>query len=151
MIHQRIFAASYVWVQSGYEPRDVLSTLHKPSSQFRLRTDAMFKRRRGNGNSSYTEPLARITDTLLGLKDTSDILREFPSRYANERVQCLKKTLYGQKSDPGLDSEGVHSKDRLTIDEPIALRTRRKFKLQYPPEGDCGSRNYQLWKQIGNK
>jgi hypothetical protein len=33
-----------------------------------------------------------------------------------------------------LDTEGIHSKDTLKMDEPIALRTRRKFKLQYPSE-----------------
>ncbi len=47
--------------------------------------------------------LARTTDTSLNLKDTSDIQRESPSRYTNERIQsCLSKTLNGQKSDPGL-------------------------------------------------
>ncbi len=30
--------------------------------------------------------------------------------------------------------KGVHSKDSLKMDEPIALRTRRKFKLQHPSE-----------------
>ncbi len=81
--------------------------------------------------------LARTTDTSLSLKDTSDFQRESPSRYTNERIQsCLRKTLSGQKSDPGLDTEGVHSKDTLKMDELelIALRTRRKFKLLYPSE-----------------
>ncbi len=77
--------------------------------------------------------LARTTDTSLSLKDTSDIHRESPSRYTNEWIQpCLRKTWNDQKSDPGLDTEGVHSKDSLKMDEPIALRTGRKFKLQYP-------------------
>jgi hypothetical protein len=81
--------------------------------------------------------LARTTGTSLGLKDsdTFDIQRESPSRYTNERIQsCPRKTLNGQKSDLGLDSEGFHSKDTLKMDEPIASRTRRKFKSQYPPE-----------------
>ena len=79
--------------------------------------------------------LAKTTDTSLSSKDTSDIQRESPSRYTNERIQsCLRKTLNGQKLDPGLDTEGAHSKDSLKMDETIAHRTRRKFKLQYPSE-----------------
>jgi hypothetical protein len=96
----------------------------------------MFKRRMGNGNSSHTEPLTcKTTDTSLSLKDTSDIQWESLSGYTNERIQsCLRKTLNDQKSDPGLDTEEVHSMDTLKMDLPIALRTRRKFKLQYPSE-----------------
>jgi hypothetical protein len=72
--------------------------------------------------------LARTTDTSSSLKDTSDIQRESLSRYTNERIQsCLTKTLNDQKSDPGLDTEGVHSMDTLRMDEPIALRTRRNI------------------------
>jgi hypothetical protein len=79
--------------------------------------------------------LARTTDTSLSLKDTSDIQTESPSRYTDERIQsCLRKTLNDQKSDPGLDTEGVHSMDILKMDEPIALQKRHKFKLQYPSE-----------------
>ncbi len=63
--------------------------------------------------------LARTTDTSLSLKDTSDIQRESSS--------SLRKTLNGQKSDPGLDTEGVHSMDTFKMDEPIELRIRRKF------------------------
>ncbi len=74
----------------------------------------------------------------MSLKDTSDIQRESPSRYTNELIQsCLRKTLNGQISEPGLDTEGVHSMDTLKMpmmDEPIALETRRKFKSQYPSE-----------------
>ncbi len=84
--------------------------------------------------------LVWTTDTSLSLKYTSDIQRESPSRYTNELIQsCLRKTLNGQKSDSGLDTEGVHSMDTLHMDEPIALRTRRKFKLQYPSEPRKGT------------
>jgi hypothetical protein len=124
------------WVQTSYAPRYHPSTSHKLSSQFQLRTDAMFKRRRGNGTQVIQNPLlAMITDTSFSLKDTSDIQRESQSRYTNELIQsCLRKTLNGQKSDPGLDTEGVHSMDTLKMDEPITLRTRRNFKSQYPSE-----------------
>ncbi len=84
------------------------------------------------GNQVIQNPLlARTTDTSLSLKDQFDIYiqRESPSRYTNEQIQsCLRKTLNGQRSDPGLDTEGVHSMDTLNMDEPIALGTRRKFK-----------------------
>jgi hypothetical protein len=88
------------------------------------------------GTQDIQNPLlARTTDTSLSLKDTSDIQTESSSRYTDERIQlCLRKTLNDQKSDPGLDTEGVHSMDTLKMDEPIALRTRHKFKLQYPSE-----------------
>jgi hypothetical protein len=88
------------------------------------------------GTQDIQNPLlARTTDTSLSLKDTSVIQRESPSRYTDERIQSyLRKTLNGQKSDPGLDTEGVHPKDSLKMDEPIALRTRRKLKLQSPSE-----------------
>ncbi len=67
------------------------------------------------------EILARTTDTSLSLNDTSDIQRESPSRYTNELIQsCLRKTLNGQKSDPGLDTEVVYSMDTLNMDEPVA-------------------------------
>jgi hypothetical protein len=63
----------------------------------------------------HTPLLARTTHTSLSLKDTSDIQRESPSRYINERIQsCLRKTLNGQKSYPGLDTEGVHSTEERT-------------------------------------
>ncbi len=68
--------------------------------------------------------LARTADTSLSLKDTSDIQGESLSRYTNELIQLCtssRKTQHGQKSDPGLDTEGVHSKDILKMDEPIAL------------------------------
>jgi hypothetical protein len=79
--------------------------------------------------------LARTTGTLLTLKDTSDIQREFPSRYTNELIQsCLRKTLNSQKSDPCLDTEGVQSKDTIKMDEPVAQRTRGKIKLQHLSE-----------------
>jgi hypothetical protein len=88
------------------------------------------------GTQVIKDPLlARTTDTSLSLKDTSDIQRESPSRCTHERIQsCLRKTLNGHRSDPGLDIEGVHSMDTLKMDEPIALQTRRMFKLQYPSE-----------------
>ncbi len=66
--------------------------------------------------------LARNTDTPFSSKDASDIQRESLSRYTNERIQsCLRKTPNDQKSNPGLDTEGVHSMDTLKMDEPIAL------------------------------
>ncbi len=88
------------------------------------------------GTQDIQNPLlARTTDTSLSLNDTSDIQTESSSRYTDELIQsCLRKTLNDQKSDPGLDTEGVHSMDTLKMDEPIALRTRHKFKLQYPSE-----------------
>jgi hypothetical protein len=68
--------------------------------------------------------LARTTDTSLSLKETSDIQREFPSRHTNQRIQwCYRKTLTDQRSAPGLGTEGIHAKDTLKMDEPIALRT----------------------------
>jgi hypothetical protein len=78
--------------------------------------------------------LARTTDTSLSLKDTSVIQRESPSRYTNERIQsCLRKTLNGQKSDPGLDTEGVHPKDSLKMDERFARDARSSYNLHLRP------------------
>ncbi len=45
-----------------------------------------------------------------------------------------RKTLNDHTSDPGLETEGVHLKDTLKMDEPIALQTRCKVELQYPSE-----------------
>jgi hypothetical protein len=112
----------------------VLRTNHHPNSS----SEQMpCSREEGEmGTQVIQNPLlARTTDTSLSLKDTSDIQTESSSRYTDERIQsCLRKTLNDQKSDPGLDTEGVHSMDTLKMDEPIALRTRHNFKLQYPSE-----------------
>ncbi len=55
---------AFVWVQTGYAPRYHPSTLHKPSSRFQLRKDAMFKRRGEMGTQVVQNPLlARTTDT----------------------------------------------------------------------------------------
>jgi hypothetical protein len=112
----------------------VLRTNHHPNSSSEQMP--LSREEREMGTQIIQNPLlARTTDTSLSLKDTSDIQSESPSRYTNERIQpCRRKTLNGQKSVPGLDTEGVHSKDTLKMDEPIALRTRRKLKLQYPYE-----------------
>jgi hypothetical protein len=116
------------------EATPVLRTNHhtKPSSEQLLCSRGEWER----GTQVIQNPLfARTTDTSLSLKDTSDIPRESPPRYTNELIQsCLRKTLDSQKSDPGLDTEGVHSKDTLKMDEPIAFRTSCKFKLQYASE-----------------
>ncbi len=110
----------------------VLRTNHHPNSS----SEQMpYSREEGEmGTQLIQNPLlARTTDTSLSLNNTSDIQTESPSRYTDERIQsCLRKTLNDQKSDPCLDTEGVHSMDTLKKDEPIALQTRHKFKLQYP-------------------
>jgi hypothetical protein len=108
----------------------VLHTNHHPNSS----SEQMPCREEGEmGSQVIQNPLpAMTTDTSLSLKDTSDIQRESPSRYTHERIQsCFRKTLNGQKSDPGLNTEGVHSIDTLKMDEPTMLRTN---KLQYPSE-----------------
>ena len=98
----------------------VLRTNHHPNSS----SEQMpCSREEGEmGTQVIQNPLlARTTDTSLSLKDTSDIQTESSSRYTDERIQlCLRKTLNDQKSDPGLDTEGVHSMDTLTMDEPLS-------------------------------
>ncbi len=69
----------------------------------------------------------------LSLKDTSDIQRESPTRYTNGRIQsCLRKTLNGQRSDPGLGSEGIQSKDTLKMDD--SANQLNQTQVQHPVE-----------------
>ena len=46
----------------------------------------------------------------------------------------FKETASDQSKDQGLNSEGAKTKDTIKMDEPIAQRTRYRFKIQRPSE-----------------
>lgn len=76
-----------------------------------------------------------VTDTPLSLNDGTDghEMESPTTGYMGETIpQRLEKTSSNQKANQGLGSEGVESNDTIKMDDPIALRTRRRTKLQHP-------------------
>ena len=78
-----------------------------------------------------------VTDTQFGLNDGTDgheMKSVTPSTvHVNETIpQHLEQTSSDQKVKHRLGSEGVESNDTIKMDDPVAMRTRRKTKLQHP-------------------
>ena len=99
-----------------------------------LRTKT-FKRRRGVGTKGYLS--AKAADTSLSLEDGSDPLEvDCPPQISidGDVTWTFKETTNDQSKDQGLNSEGAKTKDTIKMDEPIAQRTRCKFKIQRPYE-----------------
>ena len=76
-----------------------------------------------------------VTDTPSSLNDgMDDHEMESPTTvYMVETIpQHLEKTSSNQKADQRSDSEGAESYDTIKMDDPGAMRTRRRTKLQHP-------------------
>jgi hypothetical protein len=80
-----------------------------------------------------------VTDTPLSLNDGTDGYEmESPTtEYMGEMVpQHLEKTSSNLKVNQRLGSEGVESIDIIKMDDPAAMRTRCRTKLQHPSKAN---------------
>ena len=80
---------------------------------------------------------AKAADISLSLKDGSDPLKvgcpQCPPQISIDgEVTWTFKKITSDQNNQGLNSEGANTKDTIKTDEPIAQRTRCRFKLQRP-------------------